>query len=97
MNLKLSLIELNVTMGLFSYYWNRVGLKAVVLEQSDKLRVEGTTITLWNNAMKVMELFNIADQLRNAYVNTTGYVPFSHTCRNCFYVVIENSFFFKMI
>jgi 2-polyprenyl-6-methoxyphenol hydroxylase-like FAD-dependent oxidoreductase len=72
MNLKLSLIELNVTMGLFSYYWNRVGLKAVVLEQSDKLRVEGTTITLWNNAMKVMELFNIADQLRNAYVNTTG-------------------------
>jgi 2-polyprenyl-6-methoxyphenol hydroxylase-like FAD-dependent oxidoreductase len=62
-------------MGLFCYYWNRVGLKAVVLEQSDKLRVEGTAITLWNNAMKVMELFDIADQLRNAYVNTTGYVP----------------------
>jgi 2-polyprenyl-6-methoxyphenol hydroxylase-like FAD-dependent oxidoreductase len=79
-------------MGFFSYYWNRVGLKAVVLEQSDKLRVEGTTITLWNNAMKVMELFDIADQLRNTYVNTTGYVPFSHICKNCLYVVIGSSF-----
>jgi len=84
-------------MGLFCYYWNKVGLKVVVLEQSDKLQVESTTIPLWNNAMKVMELFDITNQLRNTYVNTMGYAIFSHICKNCFYVVIGSSFFLKMI
>ncbi len=71
-NLKLSLIKLNVTMGLFCYYWNRVGLKAMVLEQSNRLQAEGTSITLWNNAMKALELLDIDDQLRNTYVNVLG-------------------------
>jgi hypothetical protein len=89
-NLKLSLIKWNVTVGLFCYYWNRVGLKAVVLEQSDRLRSEGTSITLWNNAMKVLELVDVADLLRNTYVNVLGYDIIFHRCKNCCYVVIGN-------
>jgi len=81
-----------VTVGLFCYYWNRVGLKAVVLEQSDRLRSEGTSITLWNNAMKVLELVDVADLLRNTYVNVLGYDIIFHRCKNCCYVVIGNSF-----
>ncbi len=88
----MSLIKLNVTVGLLCYYWNRVGLKAVVLEQSDRLRAEGTSITLWTNAMKALELLDIADQLRNTYVNVLGYDLISHRCRNCCYVIIGKSF-----
>jgi 2-polyprenyl-6-methoxyphenol hydroxylase-like FAD-dependent oxidoreductase len=44
----------------------------VVLEQSDRLRAEGTSITLWTNAMKALELLDIADQLRNTYINVLG-------------------------
>jgi 2-polyprenyl-6-methoxyphenol hydroxylase-like FAD-dependent oxidoreductase len=56
----------------FAAALHRVGLKPVVLEQSDRLRSEGTSITLWNNAMKVLELVDVADLLRNTYVNVLG-------------------------
>ncbi|CAK9249985.1 unnamed protein product [Sphagnum jensenii] len=32
----------------------------MVLEQSDKLRPQGTSITLWNNGMRILELFDLA-------------------------------------
>jgi 2-polyprenyl-6-methoxyphenol hydroxylase-like FAD-dependent oxidoreductase len=50
---------------------HKVGLKAVVLEQSDKLRSEGTTIGLFNNGMRILELFDLADQFRNIYFNNS--------------------------
>ncbi|CAM6028645.1 unnamed protein product, partial [Sphagnum balticum] len=55
-----------------------VGLKAVVLEQSDKLRPEGTTIGLFNNGMRVLELFDLADQFRNIYFNISE--PYEIRC-----------------
>jgi 2-polyprenyl-6-methoxyphenol hydroxylase-like FAD-dependent oxidoreductase len=76
----------------FAAALHRVGLKPVVLEQSDRLRSEGTSITLWNNAMKVLELVDVADLLRNTYVNVLGYDIIFHRCKNCCYVVIGNSF-----
>jgi hypothetical protein len=94
-DLKLSLIKLNVIVRLFCYYWNRVGLKAVVLEQSDRLRAEGTSITLWNNAMKALELLDIADQLRNTYVNVLGYDFISHRCKIIVMWLLENHFKIK--
>jgi hypothetical protein len=36
--MKLLLIAFDVIMGLFCYFGSRVGLKDVILEQSDKLR-----------------------------------------------------------
>ncbi|CAM6049375.1 unnamed protein product [Sphagnum compactum] len=56
----------------FAAALHKVGLKAVVLEQSDKLRPQGTTMTLWNNGMRILELFGLADQFRSMYLNITG-------------------------
>ncbi|CAK9208139.1 unnamed protein product, partial [Sphagnum troendelagicum] len=58
----------------FAAALHKVGLKAVVLEQSDKLRVEGTTIGLFNNGMRILELFDLADQFRSIYFNNSEYV-----------------------
>jgi hypothetical protein len=77
-NLKLSLMELNLTMGLFCYFWDKVGLKAMVLEQSDKLLIEGVSITLWNNTMHIFDLFDIGNQFKNMYINMPRYVLVSH-------------------
>jgi hypothetical protein len=64
----------------FFNFGSRVGLKAVVLEQSDKLRSEGTTIGLFNNGMRILELFDLADQFRNIYFNNSKYVLVSDKC-----------------
>ncbi|CAM6028643.1 unnamed protein product [Sphagnum balticum] len=56
----------------FAAALHKVGLKAVVLEQSDKLRPQGTTMTLWNNGMRILELFGLADQFRSMYLNVPG-------------------------
>jgi 2-polyprenyl-6-methoxyphenol hydroxylase-like FAD-dependent oxidoreductase len=66
------LIEFHVIMVLFCCFGSRVGLKAVVLEQSDKLRPQGTNMTLWNNGMRILELFGLADQFRSMYLNIPG-------------------------
>jgi 2-polyprenyl-6-methoxyphenol hydroxylase-like FAD-dependent oxidoreductase len=79
----------------FAAALHRVGLKAVVLEQSDRLRAEGTSITLWNNAMKALELLDIADQLRNTYVNVLGYDFISHRCKIIVMWLLENHFKIK--
>lgn len=61
----------NVTMGvLFSRVnWSRVGLKAVVLEQSNKLRAEGVTIALYTNGMRVLQILGLADRFRSTTIN----------------------------
>lgn len=58
-----------IVLAILGIVGNRVGLKAVVLEQSDRLRSEGTSITLWTNAMRVLEIFEIAEQFRQASIN----------------------------
>ncbi|CAK9251732.1 unnamed protein product, partial [Sphagnum jensenii] len=58
----------------FAAALHKVGLKAVVLEQSDKLRAEGTTIGLFNNGMRILELFDLADQFRSIYFNNSEYI-----------------------
>jgi hypothetical protein len=68
-NVKPLLIEFDVKMGSFFKFGSRVGLKAVVLEQSDKLRSEGTAISLSSNGMRVLDIFDLANQFRNIYFN----------------------------
>jgi hypothetical protein len=73
-NVKPLLIEFDVKMGSFFKFGSRVGLKAVVLEQSDKLRSEGTAISLSSNGMRVLDIFDLANQFRNIYFNIPRYV-----------------------
>lgn len=46
---------------------HRVGVKSIVLEQSDSLRTSGATIGLWTNAWRALDVLGIADSLRNKY------------------------------
>lgn len=52
---------------------HRVGLKAVVLEQADTLRAMGTSITLWTNALRVLDVLGIGEQFRRMYCNILEY------------------------
>lgn len=53
--------------------WNRVGVKALVLEQSGALRTEGTSLTLFPNAWRALNALGVADEIRGSFVNLTGY------------------------
>lgn len=59
---------------MFSGTLSRVGLKAVVLEQSDTLRAMGTTLTLWSNAFRVLDVLGVGDKFRTMYTNLLAYV-----------------------
>lgn len=52
---------------------HRVGVKALVLEQSGNLRAEGTSLTLFPNAWRALDTLGIADELRGSFTNITGY------------------------
>lgn len=53
--------------------WNRVGVKALVLEQSGALRTEGTSLTLFPNAWRALNALGVADEIRGSFLNLTGY------------------------
>ncbi|KAG0626499.1 hypothetical protein M758_2G131400 [Ceratodon purpureus] len=48
---------------------HRVGIKAVVLEQSDALRAGGSALALWNNAFNVLEVLGLSEQFRTMFTN----------------------------
>ncbi|CAK9273288.1 unnamed protein product [Sphagnum jensenii] len=56
----------------FAAALHRLGLRAVVLEKSDRMRSEGTAIVLWTNAMHILEVLDLADQFRSMYINLPG-------------------------
>lgn len=56
---------------------HRAGLKAVVLEQSDTLRAQGTSLTLWTNALRVLDVLGIGEQFRSMYCNILEYVVYN--------------------
>ena len=56
----------------------RVGIKAIVLEQSESLRTEGTSLSLFPNAWRALDALGVADKLRGSYLGITGYRRHSH-------------------
>ena len=57
---------------------DRVGVKALVLEQSGGLRTEGTSLSLFPNAWRALDALGVADKLRGSFINITGYWLHSH-------------------
>ncbi|KAG0606879.1 hypothetical protein M758_9G175700 [Ceratodon purpureus] len=51
---------------------DRVGVKALVLEQSGGLRTEGTSLSLFPNAWRALDALGVADKLRGSFINITG-------------------------
>jgi 2-polyprenyl-6-methoxyphenol hydroxylase-like FAD-dependent oxidoreductase len=57
--------------------FHRVGIRAVVLEQSDALRASGAALALWSNAFRVLEVLGIAEQFRTMFTNLLAYANHS--------------------
>lgn len=51
---------------------HRVGVKALVLEQSGGLRTEGTSLSLFPNAWRALDALGVADKLRGSFITITG-------------------------
>ncbi|KAJ9556152.1 hypothetical protein OSB04_010766 [Centaurea solstitialis] len=60
---------------------HRLGIRSVVLEQSESLRTGGTSFTLSTNGWKVLDSMGVADQLRSQYLKIQGAVINTETGR----------------
>ncbi|KAL3641019.1 hypothetical protein CASFOL_015987 [Castilleja foliolosa] len=57
---------------------HRLGLKCVVLESSDRLRVTGHALTLWSNAWRALDAVGVGDNLRQRSARILGFKIASH-------------------
>lgn len=57
-----------------------------MLESAESLRFEGTCITLWTNAMRVLEVLGLADKFRTMYHNIPEYVLLPRTINTCLFM-----------
>ncbi|XP_047335367.1 monooxygenase 2-like [Impatiens glandulifera] len=51
----------------------RLGLKSLVLESSNSLRVSGFALTLWTNAWWALDALGVADSLRTKFPQIKGF------------------------
>ncbi|KAL3702087.1 hypothetical protein R1sor_020109 [Riccia sorocarpa] len=51
---------------------HKIGVNAVILEQSPTLRSTGAAITLWTNAWRVLDVLGVGDQVREKHSLLTG-------------------------
>nr|XP_043607308.1 monooxygenase 2-like isoform X2 [Erigeron canadensis] len=52
---------------------HRLGLRSLVLESSESLRITGFALTLWTNAWKALDVVGIGDSLRQKSTQITGF------------------------
>ncbi|OVA15772.1 FAD binding domain [Macleaya cordata] len=55
---------------------HRMGLRSLVLESSDSLRVTGFAFTTWTNAWKALDALGIGDSLRQQHDLLQGYISY---------------------
>lgn len=48
----------------------------MVLEQAPTLRAEGSALSLWTNAFRVLDILGIGDQLRKDHLSIEAYIRF---------------------
>ncbi|KAI5058155.1 hypothetical protein GOP47_0026325 [Adiantum capillus-veneris] len=51
---------------------HRLGVKPMLLEQSDQLRIAGSSIGIWSNAWRALEALGVADSLRDKFLKLSG-------------------------
>ncbi|MCO5583018.1 hypothetical protein L7F22_036924 [Adiantum nelumboides] len=51
---------------------HRLGVKPMLLEQSDRLRIAGSSIGIWSNAWRALEALGVADSLRSKFLKLSG-------------------------
>jgi len=50
----------------------RLGVESLVLESSDSLRASGFSLTIWENAWKVLDVVGVGDILRHQHLQLHG-------------------------
>ncbi|XP_073120191.1 monooxygenase 2-like [Henckelia pumila] len=56
---------------------HRLGIRSLVLESSDKLRITGFALTLWANAWKALDALGIGDLVRETSLQMQGFLHVS--------------------
>eukprot|EP01018_Ginkgo_biloba_P006581 Gb_22081 [translate_table: standard] len=56
---------------------HRAGLKSIVLEQADSLRVTGSCLNLWDNGWRALHVLGVADALREKHTELQRIETFS--------------------
>eukprot|EP00250_Pteridium_aquilinum_P010967 c19751_g1_i2 orf=164-1687(+) len=56
---------------------HRLGVKSLILEQSEGLRTAGSTIGIWSNAWRALEALGVADSLRKKFMRLSGFEFFA--------------------
>lgn len=51
---------------------HRLGVKSLVLEEADSLRTGGTSLTLFKNGWRVLDVLGVAEDLRKDYTEILG-------------------------
>lgn len=51
---------------------HRVGIRSLVLEQSDSLRTEGASISLFKNGWRVLDMLGVGNELRRHFLDIQG-------------------------
>lgn len=54
--------------------YGRLGVRSVVLEQGDSLRTGGTSLTLFKNGWRALDVIGVGDELRSQFLRIQGYV-----------------------
>lgn len=52
---------------------SRLGIRSLVLEQSESLRTGGTSLTLFKNGWRVLDVIGVGNELRKQFVEIQGY------------------------
>ena len=54
----------------------RLGVRSLVLESSDTLRVTGFALGIWENAWKALDAVGVGDILRHKHIHLYGYFAY---------------------
>ena len=66
----------------------RLGIRSLVLESSEKLRITGFALTLWTNAWRALDVLGIGDSLRQHYHRITKWDVIHKFVLSVFVVVV---------
>jgi hypothetical protein len=73
------------------YFYHRLGVKSLVLESWDSLRVTGFGLAIWENAWKALIALGVGDILRHKHIHISGYNSIAYFQFNLFTFLIIKS------
>jgi 2-polyprenyl-6-methoxyphenol hydroxylase-like FAD-dependent oxidoreductase len=62
---------------IFNINDRRLGVRSLVLECSDSLRVTGFGLAIWENAWKALDAVGVGDIIRHKHIHLYGYIFFN--------------------